>query len=494
VHLQINVDGLPLFKASNVQFWPILCRVIGHASEPFVIGLYSGRTKPPLTFISDFVRELKELQDNGLLCSDHRLPVVVDNFVCDAPARAFLKCVKSHSGYSSCEKCVQRGQWHAGKVVFDEFDSPARSDSDFCCKTDEDHHLSVQSPLETLKLGMVSQFPLDPMHLLYLGVVRRIVLSWIRGSYCVRLSQSLCSQLSDILLNMRSYIPRDFCRRPRSLAEIDRWKATEFRLFLLYTGPIAIKNFVSDNVYKHFLLLSVASFILSSSELCVRYCDYAESLLKLFVSHTEKIYGKDMLVYNVHGLLHLADDVRRYGPLERFSAFPFENKLKNIKKLVRKPSNPLQQVIRRLSERQANSSCETKPRLHPETSRFEHNKGPIVPGVEDARQFTQIVINDQVLAVNKNDSCVVTVDDTVCMVYNVLKLNCKYALVVKRFTKIENFFHYPLPSAALGIVKASHLCTDYNIISVDDVCRKCVIIPSDDNTFIVFPLLHQFPC
>jgi len=373
------------------------------------------------------------------------------------------------------------------------FDSDSDIDDTETVKPDTDS--CSQSLADKLANWSAScDIPLDPMHLLYLGVVRRIVLSWIRGSYCVRLSQSLCSQLSDILLNMRSYIPRDFCRRPRSLAEIDRWKATEFRLFLLYTGPIAIKNFVSDNVYKHFLLLSVASFILSSSELCVRYCDYAESLLKLFVSNTEKIYGKDMLVYNVHGLLHLADDVRRYGPLERFSAFPFENKLKNIKKLVRKPSNPLQQVIRRLSERQANSSCETKPRLHPETPRFEHNKGPVVPGVEDARQFTQMVINDQVLAVNKNDSCVVTVDDTVCMVYNVLKLNCKYALVVKRFTKIENFFHYPLPSAALGIVKASHLCTDYNIISVDDVCRKCVIIPSDDNTFIVFPLLHQFPC
>jgi len=291
-------------------------------------------------------------------------------------------------------------------------------------------------------------------------------------------------------------MPRDFCRRPRSLAEIDRWKATEFRLFLLYTGPIAIRSFVSEIVYKHFLLLSVASFILSSPELCLQYCDYAESLLKLFVSNIAKIYGKDMLVYNIHGLLHLAADVRRYGPLENFSAFPFENKLKDIKKLVRKPSNPLQQVIRRLSERQAISSYQNqmKPKLQSNIVRFEHKRGPILPGFEDVCQFGQLIVNNQVLAVNKNDSCILTVDDTVCVVYNVLKLECNYALVVKHFTKIENFFHHPLPSTSLGILKASHLCTHYRIISVNDVLRKCIMFPLEESAFIIIPLLHQFPC
>ena len=42
------------------------------------------------------------------------------------------------------------------------------------------------------------------------------------------------------------------------VGQIDRWKAAEFRLFLLYTGPVAIRKFVSDAVYKHFMLLSVA--------------------------------------------------------------------------------------------------------------------------------------------------------------------------------------------------------------------------------------------
>jgi hypothetical protein len=32
-----------------------------------------------------------------------------------------------------------------------------------------------------------------------------------------------------------------------------------------------------------------------------------------------ELYGRGMMVYSVHGLLHLTDDVRRYGVLDNFS-------------------------------------------------------------------------------------------------------------------------------------------------------------------------------
>jgi hypothetical protein len=58
-----------------------------------------------------------------------------------------------------------------------------------------------------------------------------------------------------------------------------------------------------------------------------------------------------MLVNNVHGLTHLANDVKKFGPLENCSAFVFESFLGKLKRLVRKSSRfSLQQVVRRLSE------------------------------------------------------------------------------------------------------------------------------------------------
>ena len=84
----------------------------------------------------------------------------------------------------------------------------------------------------------------------------------------------------------------------------------------------------------------------------MQYHGYAGDLLKLFVKGVAEVYTREDIVYNIHGLLHLADDVGKFGNLENFSSFPFENKLKDVKRLVRKPNFPLQQVARRLSERE----------------------------------------------------------------------------------------------------------------------------------------------
>ena len=64
------------------------------------------------------------------------------------------------------------------------------------------------------------------------------------------------------------------------------------------------------------------------------YCDYAEKLLRLFVDHFEELYERNMLVYNIHCLLHLANETRLFGPLDRISAFPFENFMQALKKMV----------------------------------------------------------------------------------------------------------------------------------------------------------------
>ena len=57
-----------------------------------------------------------------------------------------------------------------------------------------------------------------------------------------------------------------------------------------------------------------------------------------------------MLVYNIHGLVHLANDVRKFGSLDNVSSFPFENFLQSLKKMVRKPTCPLPQIVKRMSE------------------------------------------------------------------------------------------------------------------------------------------------
>ena len=52
LELQVNVDGLPIFKSSPTQFWPILGIIRNLPThEPFEIGLFCGPSKPSLNIL-----------------------------------------------------------------------------------------------------------------------------------------------------------------------------------------------------------------------------------------------------------------------------------------------------------------------------------------------------------------------------------------------------------------------------------------------------------
>ena len=155
----------------------------GEFLDPFVIGVFCGKSKPSdlQAYLYDFIQELKQLNEDGIFITscNKTVKVKVDCFICDAPARSFLKQCKGHNAYSGCERCVQHGQWN-DKVIYPNVNAPLRSKS-FALREDIDHHYPTPSPLLQLSLGLVSQFVLDPMHLVYLGVMRRILILWIRG-------------------------------------------------------------------------------------------------------------------------------------------------------------------------------------------------------------------------------------------------------------------------------------------------------------------------
>jgi len=116
--------------------------------------------------------------------------------------------------------------------------------------------------LTKVGIGMVSQFPLDVMHLVFLGVVRKLIGFWMRGPLPTRLGAHQIGLISAALMSFALRLPREFVRKGRSLVEVDRWKATEFRTFLLYTGPVALKDHLPNVLYHNFMLLHVAIRIL----------------------------------------------------------------------------------------------------------------------------------------------------------------------------------------------------------------------------------------
>ncbi|XP_038554925.1 uncharacterized protein LOC119888442 [Micropterus salmoides] len=230
--LQLNFDGLPLCKSTSTQFWPILGMLQRYTKKPMLIGLFCGTSKPNslAEYLHNLVQELKMLK-SGFLFKQKTFFVNVVSVVCDTPARAFIRGVKSHTGYHGCDKCHQTGVRKSNRMTFPEVNARRRTDDSFRQAVDEEHHIH-HSPLADVGIDMVACFPYDYMHLVCLGVMRRLLDLWISttGPLRCRISSSIASMVTDRLLALKNYIPSEFARRPRALAE--RYNYNEARLKL----------------------------------------------------------------------------------------------------------------------------------------------------------------------------------------------------------------------------------------------------------------------
>ncbi|XP_065651299.1 uncharacterized protein LOC136079489 [Hydra vulgaris] len=112
--LIVSIDGAPMYNSKKTSIWPILVTINRKGS--YAVAIWHGQGKPNNLdeYFKDFILEIKKLQTNGY----KQLLVTIKAFVCDAPARAYVKCIIGHSGYHSCERCMAVGtQKHGVRLL-----------------------------------------------------------------------------------------------------------------------------------------------------------------------------------------------------------------------------------------------------------------------------------------------------------------------------------------------------------------------------------------
>lgn len=197
---------------------------------------------------------------------------------------------------------------------------------------------------------MISQFPIDPMHSVYLGVMKLILRLLMLGKlFGAPRNKKALHLFNSHFCSFSKHTPSDFQRKPRDLFSSGNFKATECRQVLLYTGMVLFKGFFSDDAYNHFMKFCIAYRILNSP---LNDCKLkeAQDLLEQFVQDFHKYYKNEQLTYNVHSLLHLVADCELYGPIYEFSAYKFENKMGRIRGMVRSKNRKLEQIYNRSME------------------------------------------------------------------------------------------------------------------------------------------------
>ena len=414
--------------------------------------------------IISLIADWNEIKQTGIVYNEKQFDLEIKCFSCDAPARSFLKNIISHTGYNSCERCCIHGTYE-GRVVFNEdTEFPARQNDIFRQCGYDDHQRGCESPLVNAGVDCVTSFVLDYMHLVCLGVVRRM-LNYIKKGPGAKISANQVGEISNLLVSFSGCMPSEFARQPRSLQELDRWKATEFRQFLLYTGPVALRGIVSKELYEHFISLSISMSIMLQLDdhLRMHHLPYAGDLIRHFVYNCKHIYGNTFTVYNVHNLLHLYDDcVNHNCSLNDFSCFPFENFLQRLKKSVRNSSHPTAQVCKRQFEYQRCFGKLPKKAL-----------------------FTKV-------STNRKDNCFLLTDSSIAFV-KVKHNDGTFGCDVVHPNYLDNLYATPVASTRFDVSLLRNRNRDKHVrrnFKMDDFYKKCVCLP-ERRGLAIFPLLHE---
>lgn len=235
-------------------------------------------------------------------------------------------------------------------VTFIKVNCPKRNNEEFRLKKYGLHHKN-DSPLLQLPIDMVEDFPVgDSLHLIDLGLMKRFLLGWRDGnfgSYVTKWCSRDFETVSQFLLNCN--LPKEIHRTMRAVKILPYWKGTEFRTFLHYLSFIILKDVLCGEAYNHFLTFFCAITICSNKEY-FHLLRVAEQLILFFLEHFRDIYGQEYMTSNIHNLSHIIEEVKKFGKLQDFNTYKFENKLYLIKNLIRQGNKPLAQIAKRLNE------------------------------------------------------------------------------------------------------------------------------------------------
>jgi len=486
IMIDLNIDGLPISKSSKSQIWPILGKIFGNkAFMPFIISAYHGYSKSKCltNFLAPFCKEYRELRRTRIAFRGKTYTVEIRCVICDSSAKSFVTATKAHNGFFGCGKCLQEGMFDNHRMLFLELDSPPRTDENFKNRLQEDHHTGT-SPFESI-LPMVSRFPLDYMHLVCLGVTKKLLHLWTCGYHMSKLSGQKIAQLSNKLIAISKWIPKEFARKPRSLDDLSRWKATEFRLFLLYVGPIALYDILQRDNLQHFNVLHCAIRILRDPIDCLHNNEYSRDLLIHFVKVCKQLYGEDSIIYNVHNLIHLNEDVIKYGSLNNFSAFPFENYMQTIKKMLRKAEKPLQQLYNRISEINTELITVDNESTYPI---FKKKFLEILPA-NCSRAHRTIQFKNFILTTKKPDNCCYLKDNTIVVIKHICYNRNTPVIIGRKFLTKNSLPLYPCSSENMNVYITNNL-SELIMWAVTEISNKAIQLPFGEDSCCL-PLLHS---
>lgn len=381
-------------------------------------------------------------------------------------------------------KCTTVGEYShtSHTVAFSAKEAPPRTDENFRAKSYGLHH-KTDSPLLQLPIDMIEDFPVaDSLHLIDLGIMKRLLVGWRDGNFGTYVTK-LCARDIEILDTFlkKCKLPSEIHRAVRTTECLAYWKASEFRSFFYYLSVIILPDILRADVVEHFLSVFCAITI-CSCEFYTRLLPLAREMLKHFVDQYKYYYGSHYITSNVHNLLHIVDEVQKFGPLHQFNAYPFENQLYIIKRMLRQGDKPLAQVAKRICEIDKNNPLVTAKTTND------------VPYMTTSKKKYVLHMKDFELSLKAQDKYFMTHNEDIFELKELMVSDSgkEFSLHGHVYLNKDIIFDTPIKSSILSMYKIKQpyvVSDDVRVISPDEIKCKLVCV-SHKNILYFLPLIH----
>lgn len=193
-------------------------------------------------------------------------------------------------------------------------------------------------------------------------------------------------------------------------------------------------------------------------------------------------------------MLHLPKDVEKYGSIETFSAFPFENYIGSIKKLIRKGEKPLQQIARRLGEYELVKKTGYRYSNNIDVGKRHYNG--IVP-VNRVYDFQFKILTTPMCRIDIDDTrnnCVLLNDETVVNIMNIGKRNGMLYIIGKKCVNKNDLYiideNVRSSSFGMKIVSEINAIEDWPVHAIHSKTLKIPLMQG----LLICSMIHTIGC
>ncbi|KAL7296822.1 hypothetical protein TKK_0010219 [Trichogramma kaykai] len=360
--LNFSLDGAQLFKSAKKSFWPLQANLnclFGKKrfKHPLIVALWQTE-KEPAPAMLNLILSIEQCNDinskGGLQIIDvntgqiYSKPVVLYCACVDSVARPIMQNRLQFNGYYGCSYCYQYGFYKEGCVrypISDQMDNLRNHETHLrdLSELNESRKLSIngvkgESALLSIEhFDIVWNLPPDYMHNALMGVTKQLTLHWKKiipkDKY-----KKLIGRMSHVKLS------KDLRRSLRTLEFTTKYKALEWKTWLLFGSVPCLFKILDDSMFKSYLLFVNSIFTLLKSEITQEEVNDCEYDLIRFVGECELNYTVKFMTYNVHMLIHYCSSIRKCGPLWGNSAFPFESAIGKFIKEINAPNGCCKQI------------------------------------------------------------------------------------------------------------------------------------------------------